>query len=686
MLQGDPTASMTKPFTVVITKSTAIKYFGEQAFRNGSIPGKALTLMFGGWGKFPCKITGITEDVPDNAHFHYKIIFSNVSDPWNTSQVWVDNTYYTYILLKNGTDPQKLESRIPSAIRSYLDPQLLSNFGTNYADLKAGGSYWEYHLQRLTDIHLRSNFERELEPGENIANVYILGAAAIFLLLMACINYANLSTAGSIRRSKEIGMRKVLGSSRKELVSLVFTEIGLVGAMAWLMAFLLIVLLIYPFEHLMRVQFPPDVFTNGLNWMIFIALFFVVSLLGGLFPALQFPAIDIVKALKGRITPGRGIMGSKSTLVVVQFSIFIGLTICSISVYRQLSYFRNRWPGFNKENMLVISDPSMVLGKRAKAFITEIKRSPEVLAANTCVDYPESGYDNFPISARQGAQMEDRLLANFSAGYDFLKTFDIPLSQGRDFSEQLDNDTLKRVILNEAAVRELGLSSPVGSFIDTKYLNALHIETKRYEVIGVTKDFNFQSFHKAIRPIAIFLNTEGTYICVKIKGGNIAPTLSAIQKTWKSFAPEAPFEFHFLDATVNDLYRTETVLGNVLAILTVLTIFVAVMGITGLTLLTVQQRTREIGIRKVVGASAKDILLLFSREYVKLAGISFIIAIPIAFLALQSWLRGFAYHKPTEWWIFALAGLCALTIIIGTISIQVISAALTNPIKSLRTD
>jgi len=684
MLQGDPAQSMTKPFTVVITRSTAIKYFGEEAFRKGEIPGKALTLTFGGWGKFPCKITGITEDVPNNAHFHYKIIFSNISDPWNQSQVWVDNTYYTYILLRNGTDPKIFESRIPAAIRSYLNPQLEKNFGTNYEELRAKGNYWEYKLQPLTSIHLQSNFERELEPGENIESVYMLGASAIFLLFMACINYANLSTAGAIRRSKEIGVRKTLGSSKWDLTGLVFTESGIIGAIAWIIAAFLIVLLIHPFQHLMKVQFPAGVFTNGLNWLVFILLFFVVSILGGVFPALQLSSINVVKAVKGTIQPGKKAMGFRSMLVFLQFAIFIGLVICLMVVYKQLNYVRYKSPGFNKENILVVSDPSMILGKRTNAFTAELKKNANILSASACLDYPGSGNDNFPISAKYGAQTQDHLLANFSAGYDFLGTFGIQLVQGRDFDRQMDNDTLKRIILSEAAVKELGLHKPVGSFIATKYLNALDIQTTRYEVIGVAKDFNFQSFHKSIRPIAVFLNAQGTYMCIKMRGGNMASTLSFIQKAWQSFVPGTPFEFHFLDETVNSLYKTESTLSNVLTILTVLVILISVMGLTGLTLLTVQQRTKEVGIRKVTGASVKDILLLFSKDYIKSGCVSFAMAAPMAFFIMTKWLQGFAYRTDVQWWMFIVPGVGALAITIGTVSVQVIGAARANPVKSLR--
>jgi len=684
MLQGDPAQSMTKPFTVVITKSTAIKYFGEEAFRKGEIPGKALTLTFGGWGKFPCKITGITEDVPGNAHFHYKIIFSNISDPWNGSQVWVDNTYYTYILLRNGTNPNLIESGIPAAIKSYLDPQLEKNFGTSYEELRAKAGYWQYKLQPLTSIHLHSNFERELEPGENIASVYMLGTAAIFLLFMACINYANLSTAGAIRRSKEIGVRKTLGSSKWDLTGLVFTESGVIGAIAWIIAALLIALLIHPFQQLMKIQFPAGVFTNGVNWLAFVQLFFIVSILGGIFPTIQLVSINVVKAVKGNIQPGKKIMGFRSMLVILQFAMFIGLVICSLVVYTQLNYVRYKSPGFNKENILVIDDPSMILGKRANAFTAELKKNANILSASACLDYPGSGNDNFPISARYGAQTQDHLLANFSAGYDFPKTFGIQLVQGRDFDRQMDNDTLKRIILSEAAVKELGLQKPIGSFIDTKYLNSLDIQTTRYEVIGVAKDFNFQSFHKAIRPLAIFLDAQGTYIGVKMSGGDVASTLGFIQRTWRSFAPGTPFEFHFLDETVNSLYRTESILSKVLAILTVLVILIAVMGLTGLTLLTMQQRTKEVGIRKVTGASVNDILLLFSKDYIKLGCVSFAIAVPGAFFIMTTWLQGFAYRVDIQWWMLMIPGFSAFAIAIGAICAQVMGVARANPVESLR--
>ena len=686
MLQGDARASMTKPFTVVITRSTAIKYFGEEAFRNGSIPGKCLTLTFGQWGKFPCKITGITEDVPANAHFHYRIIFSNVSDPWNRSQVWVDNTYYTYILLKHGTDPKKIESELPAAIKPYLNPQLQRNFGTTYDKLKENGSYWEYKLQPVTAIHLYSDFERELEPGENIRNVYILGASAIFLLLMACINYANLSTANSIQRSKEIGVRKTLGSSRANLLVMIFTETGVVSLIAWLLAFVLIAVLIRPFENLLRSEFPAGVFVNGWNWIIFISLFFIISILGGLYPAIHLSSVNVIRAIKGKITPGRKVMNFRNGLIVAQFVIFIGLAICTVLVHSQLNYLRDRSPGFNKDNILIVNDPSMLLEKKSDAFVHELKNNPAILSANFCTDYPESGNDNFPIAANGLVGAEDHLFANFSAGYGFLSTFRIELLAGRDFDPLLDNDTVPRVILNEAAVDELKLKDPVNSIINTKYLNALSIENKRYQVIGVTKNFNFQSFHKSIRPIAIFLNRKGTYLSIRIKGGNLASTMADIKDQWQHYVPGSPFDYHFLDERVNNLYKTESVLSNLLNILTVLIIFITVIGLTGLTLLTVQQRVKEIGIRKVAGASVRDILLLFSREYVKWVLLSWVLVSPIAYVIMRQWLQAFAYRVDISIWVFVCSGIAALAVTLITVCCHTVKAAMANPVESLRTE
>ncbi|MFT4152961.1 ABC transporter permease [Parafilimonas sp.] len=687
MLQGNPLEALVKPNCIVITKSTAIKYFGEEAFNAGAVPGQSLNINMGGW-KMVCKITGITEDVPANAHFHYTILLSDATDSWYGSQVWVDNTYYTYVLLKKGTDYNRFENKIPAAVRSHIDPFLQTNFGIAYDKLKAKGDYWEYKLQPVTDIHLHSNFERELEPGENIDNVYILLIAAFFLVLMACINYANLSTANSIRRSKEIGVRKTLGSSKLKLVALIFTETGITCFIAWLMAFILIIILLRPFESLMHTALPAAAITNAASCTVFFGLFFIISLLGGIYPAFYLSSFNAVKAVKGKITPGKRFITFKSALIVAQFFMFIGLIVCTLMVKQQLNFLHDKYPGFNKENVLVLKDAGAQLSAANKSatFISELKKKANVLSASICTDYPNSGNDNFPIAANFKTGEPDHMVANISVGYDFLKTFNIKLLQGRDFDRQSGDDSVKRVVLNEAAVKELGIENPVGNFINTRYLNSLDIQNVRCEIIGVTDDFNFKSLHKTVQPMAIFLRNWGQYVVIRIAPGNVSHTINIIKKTWSDFVPGAPFNSYFLDEQIDNLYKTEAVLSNVLDILTALIILIAVMGLTGLTLLTIQQRTKEIGIRKVTGASVSDILFLFSKEYIKWVGFSFILTAPVAYFIMQKWLQGFAYRIHIQWWVFLLSAIAALMITMITVGFQAIKAATANPVKSLRTE
>jgi len=682
MIKGNPTTALAQPLTVVISKQAAIKYFSEKEYNSNKILGKSLVLGFFG----RCKVTGITEDVPPNTHFHYNVILSNASDPWYKSTVWIDNTYYTYILLRKDANPKALEAKFPSVIRTYLDPQLRTNFGTSYDELKSKNSYWEYKLQPLTDIHLHSNFERELEPNGDMSNLYILGAFGCFLIIMACINYANLATAYSMERSKEIGLRKTFGATRFKLAMLMFMESGIITLIASLLSVVVIVVFIHPFGRILGTAFPPGILSNPVTWCSFVGLLLFISMLGSAYPSLHLSSFNVTKAIKGQITEGKNTIGLKRVLVIAQFAISIGLVLSTVLVYKQLNYLREKSPGFDKENILVITDPSMRLGSKANAFIKQLKQNSAIKSASMCSDFPGSGLDNFPVAANNRRENIDHMLTNFSAGYDFLQTFGIKLLQGRDFSESMDKDTVKRVILNETAVRELQLAEPLNSIILTKYLNSLAIEQQRYEVIGVVQDFNFESLHKSIRPVAIFLNGGGSFVCVRIAPGNINKTISAIKETWNSFLPNTPFEYNFLDEKINNLYQTELSLSRLLSILTVLVIFIAGIGLIGITALMVQQRTKEIGVRKVLGAGITDIMYLLNRQYIKGIVISFIIVSPVCFLLMNQWFSQFAYRTPLSIWVYVITGFAALVTTIAITSYQSFKAAVQNPVKSLRSE
>ncbi len=474
-LRGDSKKILTLPFTVAITKEAAIKYFSQKEYDQNQILGKNLMLTFGGKAD-AYKITAITEDIPSNAHFHFNIIFSNNFDSWSTSTNWVDNTYYTYVLLREGTNPAVLESKLPALIRTYLNPQLRANFGTSYDELKNKGDYWEFKLLPLRDIHLHSNFDRELEPNGDSNSVNILGAVSILLILMACINYANLATAYSISRSGEIGIRKALGSTKTNLRLLIFSESAVLTAISWLLALILIVVCIHPFGDLMGIRFPGKVFKTMDTWSIFIFIFFIVSILGGLYPAFYFSSFNVIKAIKGKITFGKRSIFFKSILVIGQFVMSIGLAVGAVVALQQLHFLRERSPGFNKENIVVIANPSGKLYGKKAAFFNELNSQPGIISAGFCSDYPGNGSHNFPIAISLPNEKSDHLVTNFTIGYGFLQTFGISIVLGRDFSREMDKENDKRVILNESAVREMVLKNPVNTLIETKYLNTLKVD------------------------------------------------------------------------------------------------------------------------------------------------------------------------------------------------------------------
>ena len=685
ILQGDPKKILTLPFTIAITKETAIKYFSREEFEQNEILGKTLMLTFGG-KENAYKITAITEDIPSNAHFHYNIIFSNNFDSWSKSTNWVDNTYYTYVLLRTGTNPSVLESKLPSIIRTNLDPQLRANFGTGYDQLKNQGDFWEFKLLPLADIHLHSNFDRELEPNGDSNSVTILSVVSILLILIACINYANLATAHSISRSSEIGIRKMLGSTITKLRWLIFTESVDITAIAWILSLIVIIACIHPFSILMDLHFPDKIFKNPITWSIFISIFLIVSILGGLYPAFYLSSFDVIKAIKGKITSGKRSNILKSALVIGQFTMSIGLAICARLVFQQLHLLREKSPGFDKENIMVISNPSGKLNRKESAFFNELKSQPGIISASICSDYPGNGSHNFPIATSRQNENADHLVTNFTVGYDFLKTFGISLTQGRDFSRDLDKAEDKRVILNEAAVREMNLKNPVNTYIETKYLNTLNIEPVTYKIIGVMKDFNFQSFHHIIRPIAIFLGESDEYICIRIRPGNIENTVNRLNSTWKSFSPATPFEFNFVDDKINNLYRSEFSLSRLLIILTGLIIFIAAIGLLGITQLMLLQRTKEIGIRKVLGAGFSNILFQLNKQCIVWIFISIIIAFPLSILIMNKWLLNFAYRIRIPVWVFIVITVVALLTTFLITGYHSVKAALQNPVKSLRNE
>jgi putative ABC transport system permease protein len=350
LLAGDAKTALLEPLTIVVTKDAAIKYFGKEAFEKGKVLDNKLTLTFDGYD-VGCKITGISENTPENTHMPYDIIFSNISDPWNKSSDWIDNTYYTYLKLKPGSDPQVAEAKISSIVKPYLKPQLEKSLTSNYDEMGKSGNYWNYKLQPLTDIHLYSNFDREIQPNGNISHLWILGLAALFILLIACINYANLSTANSIERSKEVGVKKTLGSSTSNLRGQFFVESMVMSLLSLAVSVVLVKLLLVPFANLMQTSHPLNFFSNVFSWLLILIIFVTVSFLGGVYPALHISSFHPIDALKGKVRLGSGFFNFRKALLTAQFAISIGLLIGALVVYWQLDYFMNKTSGFDKESV-----------------------------------------------------------------------------------------------------------------------------------------------------------------------------------------------------------------------------------------------------------------------------------------------------------------------------------------------
>jgi putative ABC transport system permease protein len=686
LLAGDATTALKAPKSIVISKDLAIKFFGREQFEQGKILGNELLLTIYGWNA-PCKITGISENTPANTHMHYDIILSNSTDPWSLSNVWVDNTYYTYIKLKPDVDIKTVESKISLVVKTLLEPQLATTFSTNYAQMKAKGNYWNYKLQPLTQIHLYSHFDREIEHNGNIRHIHILGLSAVFILLIVCINYTNLSTANSIERSKEVGIKKALGSSSGYLRIQFFIESMILSFLATILSLVIIHILQVPFARLMQVSLPANFLGNSFTWWLVVAIFIGVSFLGGVYPALHISSFHLIDSIKGKVWLGSRFFNFRRTLITIQFSISFGLLFSVIVVYRQLNFFLDKTSGFDKENVLVLADPSQKLGSLAETIKENLLQQSSVVNASICSDYPGSGGYLLPFSARKRYETTEHVITSFTAGFDFLKTFNIPLLQGRDFSKELDEKAPKRLIINEAARRLLDLPQPLGEHIVTRDLNGLDPTARtEFEIIGVVKNFNFESLHSSIKPIAISLENTGTFIAVRVQPGSLHKTVETIKKVWTKVAPNIPFEYSFVDDEVKHLYKTEQVLSQLLSILTILILMITSLGLLGLIILIFQQRSKEVGIRKVLGASSLDIIMFLSKDFFKMMGIAFCITSPFAWWAMHQWLQEFAYRIDISWWLFFVAALVVFFITVVTIFFKAARAAVINPVEMIRTE
>jgi putative ABC transport system permease protein len=672
LIEGNSSDALVSPNSIVISKSLAKKYFGDQ-----NALGKSLAI--GTKGDL-YKVTGIIDKVPENSHFHFDAFLSLSS--WHlTRQTWSNLGFYTYLLLNKNADPKELEKKFPQLVAEHVVPEIQHDMGVSLAEAQKSVNTFVFSLQPLTDIHLYSHTKYELEPNGDIQYVYIFSALALFILLLACVNFTNLSTARAVKRAREVGIRKVLGSLKKQLVIQFLTESVLLTFLSMLIAFGLLFLILPYFNHVANRQIPFSFFISYQSILAMISLVFVTGILAGIYPSFFLSSFNTIKVLKGSSSKGSQKSVLRSSLVVFQFFISIALIIATIVVYQQLYFMQNKNLGYDKEQVLFLPD-ARLLGKNQAAFKQQLSQNKNVVATSISRSVPGLPFmDGTEIYPKNETGNGKEIHANiYHVDEDYLKTLGIKIISGRNFSKDFPTDS-SAVVINQSMVRELGWSriNPLGRTI-------VRSGQQQFKVIGVVSDFNYASAKQEIAPLMMMLGNNYGGLVIKINTGNVKGFLSDLKKQWDDFNPEGPLEYNFLDDNFAKLYASEIRTQQIFSAFAIIAIIIASLGLFGLSAFVTEQRTKEIGIRKVLGASVQSVLLLVSKEFLFLVGIAFIISVPVTWWAMHVWLQDFAYRISIAWWVFVIAGIIAILISAFTISFQAIKAAIANPVKSLRSE
>ncbi len=672
-VEGDADKALLQPNTIILTQTTAKKYFG-----NDDAMGKTIVLTNKNNQLF--KVTGVMKDVPENSHFHFDMFASTTGEDAANSDSWMFGSFFTYLLLKPGTDYAKMEARFPDMVTKYMGPQVQQAMGMSLNQFETKGNSLGFILQPLTSIHLHSSSVSDLEPGGNATYVYIFAGIALFMLIVACINFINLSTASASKRAKEVGIRKVAGSNRFQLIRQFLSESMMIAIIALIIAFALVQLALPAFNNLSGKNLTLDVKPI----LAFIALGILVGIVAGIYPAFYLSSFKPIAVLKGKLTSNNRSFGLRSSLVVFQFFISVGLIIGTIVVYQQMKFIQNTNLGYDKTQLITIPN-SYALGKNEQVYKNDMLKDPRIVNA-TASYYKPAGptNNNNALAYPQGNDNLVMTSIEYRVDENYIPTMGMQMLTGRNFSKTFATDSLA-IILNETAASALGygVMNAVGKTVIRE--NSDRGTNIPFHVIGVVKNFNFKSLHETISPLVMVLEPEGGLI-FKIKTADVQGLLATMKTKWDSYNTGEPFSYSFMDELYNKTYSAEQKTGTILNIFSVLTIFVACLGLFGLATYTSEQRTKEIGIRKVLGATVTQVTQMLSKGFLKLVIIASLIAFPASWWAMNKWLQSFAYRIHISWWVFVVAGCIALLIALITVSWQAIKAALSNPVKSLRAE
>lgn len=674
-IEGDPNTALKNPQSLVMNETMAKKYFNSTHIIGQTINVDGNTY----------KVTGVIKDIPKQSHFDFDFFVPMSENDDSNNDNWLSNNYKTYFVVRPNTDIERLTADFNKQFEGFVAPILKSIINVDINDFKKGGGYVKVSLRPLTKIHLYSNLQDELGINGNIQYIYIFSAIAIFILLIACVNFMNLSTARSANRAKEVGVRKVLGSLRKNLIGQFLTESMLISCISFVIAIGVAFFMIYFFNGLANKSLSGfDLFRPAMIISI-ILLMVLVGFLAGSYPAFYLSSFQPIEVLKGKLA--RGFKGSvlRNALVVFQFSISIILMVGTAVIYNQLNYIRTKDVGFTKDQVLVIRD-TYILGNNSQAFKKELMQLPGVKSATYTGFMPVNGWrNNDALFTSTDMDLKKAISSQqWEVDEDYIPTMQMKLKLGRNFSKDYPSDSAA-VIINEAALKFLAGKDPLTS----KLYRIDDLKTKKitsYNVIGVIKNFNFTTLKEEVTPLALYLRPNNGSLAIRMASNDIPGIIAQIKNRWKAVAPSDAIRYSFMDDDFNKQYEAEERTGKISVTFSILAILIACLGLFGLVTYAAEQRIREIGIRKVLGASISSIITMLGKDFILLVAISIVIATPVAWWAMHSWLQDFAYRITIQWWLFALAGVVALLIALATVSVQAVKAALSNPVKSLRAE
>ncbi|HEV2479179.1 MAG TPA: ABC transporter permease [Puia sp.] len=675
MLSGDPATALAAPRSVVITATTARKYFNSM-----DVLGR--TLVFN--DTIPFKVTGVIRDIPKQSHFNFDFFLSMSTLDESREDAWLVPAFNTYILLNKNVPVDQLAARLPGFMQKHAGPQLEGILHLSFGAFEQAGNKMAFALTPLTDIHLRSDKLAELGANGNSTYVYIFSLMAVFVLVIACVNFMNLSTAQASNRAKEVGVRKVLGSSRNFLIGQFLTESILVSFASTVLGMVLAWLLLPVFNELSGKTLGVTAQSSGWLVPVLLLLTLVIGWLAGIYPAFYLSAFKPVMVLNGKVSKGLKDAGLRNVLVTGQFAVSVFLIIGTLVIYRQLDYIHHKDLGYSRDHILVVDNVTL-LGDRAATFKKEIRQLPGVSNATLTGYLPTTGDDNIiPLSRIAELDPKETVKTQvWSVDADYIPTLHIGMVQGRNFSALQPTDSTK-VIINQAAARLIGLADPISSSLYEPQDDMGKI-MKEFRVIGVMKDFNFKSLRENVAPMVFMLGNDQRALSIRLNGkADISALIARIEHTWKELAPAQPFTFSFMEQDFDALYRSEQRMGALFVSFSILAIFIACLGLFGLATYAAAQRAREIGIRKILGARVATIVRLLSLDFLKLIAVSILLAAPSSFWAMHKWLQGFAYRQSIAWWIFGVAGGIAIGIALVAIGLQAVRAAMVNPVESLR--